>query len=48
MKCKSDCNGNGDCQVDATCKCHPGYFGEACSIKVECPGDCTSTERGTC
>ena len=25
------CNGNGECQLDGSCKCSDGFYGDSCS-----------------
>ena len=33
--CLNDCNGNGKCQENGECHCHPKFTGEDCSISKQ-------------
>jgi len=37
--CPNDCNSNGICMSDSTCKCTYFWSGDSCSIKRTCEED---------
>ena len=47
---KEKCNGNG-IEKASKCYCYPGFSGDLCDKKIECPADCSNQgicSRGTC
>lgn len=43
-ECKEDCNANGECLLDKSCRCHYFYQGSTCAQK----GGCDANDQNIC